>query len=521
MKSITTKIIVLAGGVSLFIAVLLMAAFFLTIRGVVSSQLEILDTAMREKLDDTIRWQVETANSMLLKLDALATDGSISRAQATDLAIRLLRDLRYSEVEYFWADTVDGTNVVLLGRDQEGKNRMAQLDAKGFPLVKHIIEAGLKDGGGYTDYWFPRAGGGEAFPKRGYSLLSKPWGWVIGTGLYSDDIDAMVEEKRIEAMLLTNAAIAGTALFATIATIIAIVLAIVVGRRLAKPLIYAARETEVIAAGDLSRSFDPAFLSITDESGMLLRSLDAMRKDLSDLIGGIVHTAVKVGAGAEELTNTSLDVSSGASEQAASTEEVSASVEQMSATIRQNADNAAETERIARKAAKDAAEGSEAVTEAITEVKRIAEKIAVIEEIARQTNLLALNAAIEAARAGEAGKGFSVVAGEIRKLAERSGGSAAEIRELSATTTASANRAGTVLNTLAPDIGRTADLVAEISAATAEQRSGSDQIGQAMLQLDSVVQKNAAAAEELAASAQALNELADSLKEATSRFAFE
>lgn len=517
MKSVTAKIIILSVGISVAMAVMLTVAFAFAFRSMVNDQLAILDSSLRDGFDRTIRTQVETAVSMADRVAKLRSDGVLSEEAAFKVATSLLRDIRYNADDYFWADTPDGTNVVLLGRDIEGKNRMASVDANGFKLVEAIIGAGLK-GGGYTDYWFPKAGGGDPLPKRGFSNQSKAWGWVIGTGVYIDEVAATVAEKRREALDRLSAALAATALFALVATALAAAVSVSVGVRIARPLTHAAERSASFASGDLSVAFDERFSRSADETGRLVRSLEAMRSDLSSLVGGVVDTAERVGAGSRELKSTAEQVSAGASAQAASTEEVSASTEEMAATIRQNAENAAETERIARKAAKDAQEGSAAVLEAVEAVKRIAERIGVIEEIARQTNLLALNAAIEAARAGEAGKGFSVVAGEIRKLAERSGDSAAEIRDISHTTTEAAERAGAALAGLAPDISRTAELIAEISAATAEQRVGADQIGSAMTQLDSVVQRNAAAAEELAASAQALNDEAENLRAAVGSF---
>ncbi|GAB1481912.1 hypothetical protein MASR2M78_07270 [Treponema sp.] len=518
MKSITAKIILMAVGISTLMVIVLSLSFSVLLKSMVDDQIKLLDGTLREGFDRSMRWEVETAHSMLAKIDALQKDGTLAKDLALDLAKKILRDLRYDTEGYFWADTKDGTNVVLLGRDQEGKNRMAAVDGNGTPFIKEIIENGLKDGGGYTDYWFSKAGGGEALPKRSYSLYSAPWNFVIGTGAYIDDIDIVVAEKREIAYKKMTGALGIIGGLSVFSALIAVIISIGMGQRLAKPLKHAADKTADFASGNLTVRFDAKYSKKNDETGHLIRSLDTMRENLSQLIGAVVDSSLRVESGSSELNNTAMSVSTGASEQAASTEEISASIEEMAATIRQNADNASETERIARKAATDAQDGMKAVSRAIDAVKRIAERVAVIEEIARQTNLLALNAAIEAARAGEAGRGFSVVAGEIRKLAERSGVSAAEIREISATTTEAAEKAGVVLSGLEPVIQKTADLVAEISAATAEQRVGSDQIGKAMTQLDIIVQQNASASEELAASAEALNDEAFSLRESIGAF---
>jgi methyl-accepting chemotaxis protein len=192
----------------------------------------------------------------------------------------------------------------------------------------------------------------------------------------------------------------------------------------------------------------------------------------------------------------------------------------MTAHIRQNADNAIETEKIATVAAMDAQGSGEAVTETVGAMKEIAEKITIIEEIARQTNLLALNAAIEAARAGEQGKGFAVVAAEVRKLAERSQKAAGEINDLSCNSVEVAEKAGNLLIALVPNIQKTAELVQEISAASREQDAGAEQISKSIQQLDSVIQQNASASEEMASTAEELSGQAEQLSEMISFFAF-
>ncbi|PKR87157.1 methyl-accepting chemotaxis protein, partial [Pleomorphomonas diazotrophica] len=198
--------------------------------------------------------------------------------------------------------------------------------------------------------------------------------------------------------------------------------------------------------------------------------------------------------------------------QASSAEEASSSMEEMASNIKQNADNAAQTEKIARQSAKDAETSGQAVTQAVAAMQTIAEKIGIVQEIARQTDLLALNAAVEAARAGEHGRGFAVVASEVRKLAERSQAAATEISQMSVDTVASAQQAGDMLNRLVPDIRKTAELVSEISAACREQDIGAAQINQAIQQLDKVTQQNAGASEEMSATSEELAAQAEELQ---------
>uniref|UniRef100_C6E3T9 Methyl-accepting chemotaxis sensory transducer n=1 Tax=Geobacter sp. (strain M21) TaxID=443144 RepID=C6E3T9_GEOSM len=261
-------------------------------------------------------------------------------------------------------------------------------------------------------------------------------------------------------------------------------------------------------------------VTITERSSQdeLMRSLSNMVQKLSVVVNDVKSAADNVAAGSQQMSSGAEELSQGATEQAAAAEEASSSMEQMSANIKQNADNAMQTEKIAVKSATDAQEGGKAVTQTVSAMKEIAGKISIIEEIARQTNLLALNAAIEAARAGEHGKGFAVVASEVRKLAERSQMAAAEISELSSSSVDVAEKAGEMLSAMLPDIQRTAGLVQEISAASKEQDTGTEQINKAIQQLDQVIQQNAAAAEEMSATAEELANQSEQLQSTISFF---
>ena len=250
----------------------------------------------------------------------------------------------------------------------------------------------------------------------------------------------------------------------------------------------------------------------------LMRALSTMVAGLTRTVSDIRSIAGEVSSASQSISTASIQVSKGASAQAAAAEEASSSMEEMVSNIRQNSDNAQQTDKIANKSAKDAQESGKSVLEAVTAMKEIANKISIIEEIARQTNLLALNAAIEAARAGEHGKGFAVVAAEVRKLAERSQKAAGEINQLSATTLTVSEKSGEMLSKLVPDIQRTAELVQEISAASKEQDTGAEQINKALQQLEQVIQQNASAAEEMASTTEELTGQSEQLVSALSFF---
>jgi methyl-accepting chemotaxis protein len=294
-----------------------------------------------------------------------------------------------------------------------------------------------------------------------------------------------------------------------VGAILAIVLGVVLTAGITKPVRKGVTFAQRLAEGDFSEHLD---VDQKDEIGVLATALNDMVDKLRAIVDSVQSASDNVAAGSEELSASSQALSQGATEQAASIEEVSSSMEEMGASISQNAQNARETEGISRKAADDARKGGEAVTMTVQAMKDIADKISIIEEIARQTNLLALNAAIEAARAGEHGKGFAVVAAEVRKLAERSGTAAAEISELSSSSVEVAENAGKMLDQIIPDIQKTAELVQEIAESSNEQDAGANQINTAIQQLDDVIQQNASASEEMASTSEELSGQSQSMQ---------
>ncbi|WP_082659777.1 HAMP domain-containing methyl-accepting chemotaxis protein [Aureimonas sp. AU40] len=334
----------------------------------------------------------------------------------------------------------------------------------------------------------------------------------------------IAEETTFAQTLAKNTETEFTATRETMIVLVALALLMGVGaaiwlaRSISGGLNLAKHHARKIGDGDISEKIE---VRHNDEIGDLLTTMCQMRGKLNETIVAIRESSAQVSSGSAQSAATAEQLSSGATEQAAASEQASAAIEQMSANVRQNADNAGTTEKIAAQASVNAEKSGAAVGASVVAMRTIAEKITVIQEIARQTDLLALNAAIEAARAGSHGKGFAVVASEVRKLAERSQIAAQEIGQLSTQTLLTSEEAGEMLDALVPDIRRTAELVTEISAACREQSIGIDQINQAIQQLDQVTQSNAGAANEMAATASQLSAEAGRLEESAGHFKLE
>ncbi|WP_062207574.1 methyl-accepting chemotaxis protein [Aureimonas sp. AU12] len=363
-----------------------------------------------------------------------------------------------------------------------------------------------------------RAGGDEGLANRsarvGQALVENQRPATAAIAKIVDELtvranqrsDAFLAQSEASYLAARNLSIALVIAAVLTGAAVAIWLSLSTARRLRRSVAFA----EAIGTGDLTRNADTKG---SDEIADLQRAMGEMAGKLREIVTDVRASADQVASGSTQSAATAEQLSSGSTEQAAASEEASAAVEQMTANVRQNSDNATQTEKIAVSAAENAERSGIAVAKSVVAMQTIAQKIAVVQEIARQTDLLALNAAIEAARAGQHGKGFAVVASEVRKLAERSQEAATEINTLSTDTLVVAEEAGMLLKQLVPDIQRTAELIAEISAACREQSVGTEQINQAIVQLDQVTQANAAAANEMSATASQLSAEAGRLSE--------
>lgn len=425
--------------------------------------LETIDASSRQSYDDSIKQQVSVVISLLSEVYDEYKAGAYTLDEAKKIAADEVRQMRYGDAGYFWIDQSDGTNVVLLGSDTEGTNRMETQDAEGYQMVKEIIRVAVEDGGGYTDYVFPKEGETEPSPKRSYSEYFEPFDWVVGTGNYTDYIDTAIaaQDEEFSGYAVKKAA---TMIVACIVMLIIVAILIaMISRDITKSLKKIKEQFDIIAGGNFARKMQKPMLKRKDDFGQLANELEKMRESVRSLLAQVKIEAANIDTVVESIDSHVFnlngeieDVSATTEQLAASTQETAASAEQINGMTQQieeaareiairAQDGATEAEEIHQRATQTKDEtvaNRMKVKQMLSEIRqglekaledaKVVEQISVLADsilaITGQTNLLALNASIEAARAGEAGKGFAVVAEEIRVLAEQSKDAVANIQ---------------------------------------------------------------------------------------------
>lgn len=425
--------------------------------------LETIDASSRQSYDDSIKQQVSVVISLLSEVYDEYKAGAYTLDEAKKIAADEVRQMRYGDAGYFWIDQSDGTNVVLLGSDTEGTNRMETQDAEGYQMVKEIIRVAVEDGGGYTDYVFPKEGETEPSPKRSYSEYFEPFDWVVGTGNYTDYIDTAIaaQDEEFSGYAVKKAA---TMIVACVVMLIIVAILIaMISRDITKSLKKIKEQFDIIAGGNFARKIQKPMLKRKDDFGQLANELEKMRESVRSLLAQVKIEAANIDTVVESIDSHVFnlngeieDVSATTEQLAASTQETAASAEQINGMTQQieeaareiairAQDGATEAEEIHQRATQTKDEtvaNRMKVKQMLSEIReglekaledaKVVEQISVLADsilaITGQTNLLALNASIEAARAGEAGKGFAVVAEEIRVLAEQSKDAVANIQ---------------------------------------------------------------------------------------------
>ena len=470
-------------GIAVITAALISAIFIHNMIAESDRQIEIYRQSLTESVERELKLETESAITVLANVYKRQQAGEFTEEQAKKLAADLVRQMRYDDgAGYFYIDTYDGVNVVLLGRDSEGKSRINSQDSEGRYYIKEMIANG-RNGGGYTDLMFAKPNESTPLPKRNYTEAFEPYQWVVGTGVWIDYIDSKVDQQQAAADEALHSQIIKMLIMLLILVILFAGAGVWISGQIVRPIQLVTRKLEVLATGDLRLDSSDeneastakgklanitSLASLTggnDEVGIMSRAMQTLQKNISTMMKQIKDSAEEVAQSSQQLTENAeqsalasnqiadsiVNVAGSCNEQFTSVEDadthvskLSSNMESFKATINQagsmvndtkneadagsaNMKNAVEQMRLIEQTV---SESAKVIAELGEESNRIGSIVEAISGIAEQTNLLSLNAAIEAARAGEHGRGFAVVADEVRKLAEQSQDSAKEITQI-------------------------------------------------------------------------------------------
>lgn len=560
-SSMKTRFIAIIVGVSLVSIFVLGAIFTYEMIQMKDGEIRDFRKEAEAAVEMRLKQETEIAVSVIDRMHKEQMAGRMTEEQAKKAAADIVRDMRYDDGKgYFWIDTDQGVNVVLLGRDTEGKSRINSKDPSGRLFIQEMIQNGKKEGGGFTDLMFAKPGESTPLPKRNYTVEYKPYHWVLGTGVWIDDIDAMCAAKEAEAAAELKAQAIQMIACLVVLMVVFIAFAIWIGARISGPLQYVEGRLSTMGSGDFrknqgDKAMEQEIVDRPDEIGSMARAMRKMQDNISDLMRKISESTEYVASASQELTssaeqssdvsesvaNSVVNVASACAEQTTLVADASEQSENLQKYMDDFAVRLNSSTQQIQKTSDAAANGGATISEAVQQMQQIKEAVGktaavigslgesskqigaivdAISAIAEQTNLLALNAAIEAARAGEHGRGFAVVADEVRKLAEQSREQAGEIANLihgiqnesqNAVDvmqqgiekvdggTVAVDSAGATFNEIVTMVSEVAESSKRMAELVGDLKSGADHITEAIVSIDDKSRSVASEAESVSA----------------------